>query len=139
MRKGLSDVVFLAIMLLISLAIISLISLSLSNFLKPSLSPEFSCLDYQLDSPLEIQQICYNSETNQVELSLTRALNSPNLESFTILLSEHSYVCGEQCGSCTIPLAGETKKLYLETEEVSTDATIKIKECVIKSYLINLC
>src|SRR3989344_1590316 len=114
-NKALSSVISAVIMILISLTAIVLLS---SYVIKTvSLSPQASCTEIQISEPLQVVKACYNANSKDVELTLSRKLNDIELSSISFKISapegESEWLCSSLCGDCDLLDAGETKKYYL--------------------------
>jgi hypothetical protein len=116
-KTGLSQMVTTLLLVMLGIAAVGVLAgiiLKIVNV--PKLAPEFSCLEWQLNPPLSIQQACYNLGTGDMEVSLYRGDDKYDIERifFQVQTSDGSHIwqCGENCGECLVLSAGDNEKYY---------------------------
>ncbi len=142
-KKALSDIV--AVVMIIALSVIAAglvwayISPSISG-----LSPEFNCLNAQIDQLLKIENACFNTATGDVELTISRTLNPSyninNIE-FSIINQDGSvdnYYCGQGCNGAEILSPGSIKTYYFTSSNSQpTEIFVGADGCNLDSLVIN--
>ncbi|MEK6888942.1 MAG: hypothetical protein AABW80_02430 [Nanoarchaeota archaeon] len=124
-KKALSNII--AVVLVITIAVSSVAILS--NYIleltrSPQLSPDDSCLNFQVNPPITILSSCFNKDTNDIQVSLRRSQNSPSVESINFHFQFEdgaltSYQAGgEKCVFCTILSRGTSKTYFFAVSEM---------------------
>ena len=137
-KKGISQVISLSIFILLVFVSVGILWSSIKP-LTLNLSPQFNCQQLQLEPvrPLTINKACFNSGTNNVELTITRSALT-NIEfntiDFTITLSNRenlNYYCGADCGNARILGPGETMTYFfgIGSDAEFQDITVGINNC----------
>jgi len=143
--KGLSSIV--TTMLLVLLTVVAtgtLYSLVKTTISDPLSSPEFNCLNLQLNPPVTIQYACINSQTNDIEVKLKRE-SDLEINSLSFLLlsdkGETPFSCGESCSQCIILDSPGTKTYLLNPQELLSQNSIKLYtySCLIGEKTISNC
>ena len=112
--------------------------------IKLNLAPELSCTQMQLQSPLTINSACYDADNHEVEISLARAFNTPDIQeiSFTldsITSSAKIWRCADSCGTCSILNEGETRTYYFDTQYLSERISLTVGDCTLISRELSPC
>jgi len=122
-KKGLSEVIAISIFILLAIISLSIVWASINN-LTAVLSP-IDCTQARIEQPIIGKGACYNSETKDVELILSRRTTSDipitSME-FTITFTNRenlNYDCGPatDCETATILKIGETKTYFFNIED----------------------
>lgn len=139
-KKGLSEVIAVVLFILMAVSAIAILWAS-ARPLFTSLSPEFDCTQARIESSLTVKSACYNSETRDIELTLTRKF-SDNLEvntmEFTIVFEGKEnleYYCGTGCEEASTIKPGETKTYFFNIEDLSgiKNAVVGFNGCALVS------
>lgn len=147
-KKALSGGTTLSLVLIMSIAAVIIaipFILNLSN--QPLLSPENSCLNINLQPPIKLQSACFNSTSLDIQTTLSRDISSnEDITSLRFVLSspaiDRQWICGSnnQCGSCTILQAGETKNYNFQySSSDAADITVYVNNCQVEKRKINSC
>lgn len=145
-RNGISDIVAVSMIILLSVISITLVW-NYINLTTLNLSPEISCTKSQINHFFNTQNICYNSQTKDIELTLSRDIKDSskiNLIEFTILYSDNSkdeFYCGQDCHGAKILSNGETKKYFFQVGDVSQKLNIyslSVDGCLIEQSKIKI-
>ncbi|MEK6854696.1 MAG: hypothetical protein AABX73_00565 [Nanoarchaeota archaeon] len=143
-RKGMSSIVVIVFLILISMAIVSMLYVSI-NKLGAQLSPQISCTERQINPHIEIAGVCYNPQNKNVELTLRRDISRESIDVLNFFISNDldssSWICSNSCGNCVILGSGEIKKYYFDFENFRENSRIgfAILDCLIESREILLC
>lgn len=125
-KKGLSEIVSVVLLLMLTVAAVSFLFGIFNNLLAP-LAPQYNCIEGQINGDFEITQACYNDE-QQVVFTLKRSFaaeSQVNYIEFTVTSNEDSvkYGCGArsnfECGTCVLPAFGQEREYTLTTESLS--------------------
>lgn len=140
-KKAISGVVSSVIIILAGITAIALLSTYIINTI--SLSPQYSCTELQINEPISIKKSCYNRQTNDVELTLSRKLNDIKINSLGFSLldgeEESKWLCSETCGNCNIPKAGSTKTYYFSSNVKPNKIIISADSCALASSDVENC
>ena len=143
--KGLSSIV--TTMLLVLLTVVAtgtLYSLIKTTVSDPLSSPQFNCLNLQLNPPVTIQYACINSKTNDIEVKLKRE-SDLEINSLSFLLisdkGETPFSCGKSCSQCIILDSLDTKTYLLNPQNSLSQNSIKLYtySCLIGEKTISNC
>lgn len=111
-----------------------------------SLAPEVSCTEQQLNPPVEIQNLCYNPTTGEIETTIKKPITSDtpliSLEFITVVGGKRSdWSCTQNCENCILPTQGNSQKYYFEVTGEGTPETLStaIDGCVLETNEITLC
>lgn len=134
-RRAVSDIVVTVLLVLIGIAALSIVAVYINGTIKSvSLSPKLSCIDMQLQNVLKINRACYNSQTNEIEIAVQRAIADFNLEKINFVIdkgvSSTSWVCQDTCSNCKIPEPGKQKTYYFLSEKADSVA-VSIDSCIL--------
>jgi hypothetical protein len=142
-KKGLSDVVATVFLILSAMFAVSLVGYALLGFVGASLSPErFSCVEEQISPTMTISSAIYNSNTNEVEVTVQRRLQSPtpvsSIEFNLISQSQSSnYACADQCGNCILVGPGMSEVYYFPVEgEIPEQIILSVSGCSLETKRI---
>jgi hypothetical protein len=143
-KKAISEIITTVLIILGAILAMGLISVAITKLVKiPSLSPESSCLQLQIEKPIQINKACFNKEENKTQITLTRTVKESKINNLEFLLNyqtnANSWTCGNQCGNCIEPNIGQTKTYYFNTNEKAEQVSIKINNCVIESKELANC
>ena len=139
-KKALSEIVSIVLFILMAITALGIVWSATKPLL---ISPTyvFSCTEAKINQPLTINKVCYNSEKNDVELTLTRKISDTTQITsldFTITFSEGdniNYYCGKDCEDATILKPGEIKTYFFRIEDSTNlnNAIVGINECALIS------
>ena len=130
-KKGLSEVVAVVLLILMSIIAIGIVWTGLLPLF--SLSPEFSCTQAQIEQSLIINNACFNSQTNDVELILSRSISGViEIDTLEFTITSDSpegnlnYHCGEgaDCDQATVLKKGETRTYFFNIPDRNTNEAI---------------
>ena len=148
-KKGISNIVVAVLTILIVVVAVFLIGIIVSKVVQPHLSPAFSCYEWQLDAPLNIESICYNNESQDIEATVFRKQESSEIRSFTLKISGENknmlWNCGETCGGCSILETNKRRTYYFKFEDINTEkiqnlnAELYFSNCKLSINKISLC
>jgi len=142
-KKGISEVVAVVLIILISIVAISILFVVVRQQL--DFSPQLSCTELQIKQVFGIKDACLDEASGKVITTLKRSFDDTQINSigFTISFANEekiNSICdgpfGLSCGSdCLIPKAGETKKFYLDITGQSNPESLLIKAngCVLQN------
>tara|TARA_Y100000310_G_scaffold331853_1_gene406241 strand:- start:1356 stop:1787 length:432 start_codon:yes stop_codon:yes gene_type:complete len=136
-KKGLSNLVATVLIILLSLTAIATLSTQIISLINsPSLSPETSCPVLASKNIIEIIKACYNTETSETEIILTRNNKNILISSLNFLLDEESFSCNNACGTCEILEQG-TEKYYFDKD--ATQVSLFANNCLLTQKTIENC
>ncbi len=145
-KKALSQVVTTILFVLVAIALIALLYAITINFLNKqvSLSPKISCIDLKINKRILITNVCYNKNSEELELTVQRSISDDSLTSLDFSLDSSpssQWSCSSTCGNCEIPKAGETKTYYfsLTQEEKPLEASISFSSCILDTKKVVDC
>lgn len=128
-RKGLSNVVSVLVVILLSAFVASSLAFVITQFTALNLSPQ-SCAITSLNPSLVIQKTKFDKDSGELELTVKRNSESKFLTSFSIDLSSNgekfSQFCSTTCSSCTLMAEGETKIYKLTTKNKLKPDSIRL-------------
>lgn len=117
-----------------------------------SKSPEYNCLQLQLETNLALQitKACYNSQTAQHEVTVKRSAtqSTPVFEmifTFHSTVPESSWRCSDICsaetGGCQVPDKGQAKTYFFTNDNPENLKSVKIYlgECELDTKTIVNC
>ncbi|MAG27998.1 hypothetical protein CMI47_20930 [Candidatus Pacearchaeota archaeon] len=137
-KKALSNIVAVSLIILLSIAAISLLSVYVFDIIKsPALSPEYSCLNLQLEPPIQIQKACYSSETSEIQLTLKRSSDDLTIDALDFILDNEAWCCGVDCPNCEILSQDTTKTYYFP--ETSDSISLTFQNCLLDEQEIQAC
>ncbi|MEK6800739.1 MAG: hypothetical protein AABY10_06145 [Nanoarchaeota archaeon] len=148
-RKGISDVVAVSTLILLTVVAASMVYVSVLGTINKAgaqLSPEISCLEMQGRSPFELKDACYNQNTKEIEVKMKRKLGNYDLSGVDFVVSTSNgemkkWQCGDLCGNCILPNIEETKNYYFSfSDSLNLDSLeIYAEKCLISSRKIRMC
>lgn len=144
-KGGVSQVIFSVFIIIIAIISVSILFLSINKIIKPSLSPELSCIDLQIKKPILIKNACYNSKTEDIEITINRQINDQTtIKQITFLISSNEknekYSCGDNCLNCNLLEAGKTQIYYFKTELKDLNlVSVNYQGCLLDKKEINKC
>ncbi len=133
-QRGLSSVISAVLLIAIAVVSISLLWALVSPRL--NLSPEVSCTDLKLNSPLSVKDLCYDVATQKLEVIIERSLNSPEISSLEFSASENkNWICSPSCGACQILDSGSSKRYFFNIADISqtNSLTLSVNNCALTS------
>jgi len=140
-KKAYSGIIVTVLLILIVLAFISLLFLYLKETIKPLESP-INCIGYKLEDLLEINSLCLNKETGELEIEIERGINS-NIKSFSLIIynatEKAEYSCNADCPACDLLNKGETKRYFLKTINSPQFVEVFADNCFIEKRIIIFC
>ena len=144
--RGFAAVVGAVLVMVVSMTLAILVGTLFVKGIGLSLSPAISCTRLQIDSPVEIQNACYDSQAQQIKVSLSRKFDSQDLVSFSLSLtgSQNSkWSCSQSCGSCELLDSGATKEYKIPTTDFNAQETntlgLFVNDCALSSTQIAIC
>jgi len=146
-KKGLAEVIGAIALILITSAAAVLIAGHVNEVLLSSeiqLSSQSTCLDWQSNLVVKMNSACYNSESGDLELVLTRKVTSLEVSQLDFAISSESdsesYSCGNSCGNCNVLGLGATKTYYFASEDnIGGRAIVHIDGCRLDEQEIRVC
>jgi hypothetical protein len=137
-KKAMSYTIATLLLVLVSIAGLLLVA-NIYKSLVPQLSPEFDCTKIKINPPISILKACNNQVTNEIEVTISRKIDSPEFTSLSFNLDNQEYNCGYQCGGqCIIQSPGQTKT-YFFAEQTSNSVLIEVNNCLLASSQITTC
>jgi hypothetical protein len=141
-KKAISDLV--GTVLITSLVVIAVALLATYLSKSSDLSPEIDCLQSQINKNLEIKDACYNSNTGDVELKVSRNPNDKNIISeieFTLTYSDEipnsKFYCGGNCNNAQVPVPGKTETYLFSSKNTNLgEIHIGAGGCFLDSFKI---
>lgn len=135
-KKGVAEIITTVLIILLSITAISMLSLLFTNFYKEiDLSPKTSCIFLKIDIPIRINKACYNSVTEDIEISLSK-LADIDINDIKFILSKEKeskiWSCGSGCDTCSIIKNGESRKYFLSVVGLEKQERVAISssECI---------
>ncbi|MEA3329835.1 MAG: archaellin/type IV pilin N-terminal domain-containing protein [Nanoarchaeota archaeon] len=135
-KKAVSGVISTVLMILLVITSTGILASVVMEIVKlPILSPETNCLQIQLDNLIKIQTACYNSETQELKVSLQRNSKTFTIKSLDFAIGDETFTCN--CDSCDILAKGNFATYYFDknAEQVS----VIINGCLVDSADITDC
>ncbi len=145
-KRGVTNIIVAGFLILVSVASISILWAIVSKLTdEAQLSPAFSCAEWQIEAPMNIDGACYRSSTNDLEITVSR--NKDILDIYTLGLvvqlddRKIQAECGESCGFCTILPPKSTKTYYIaiDSEELAQSALLSVNGCEFGQKSIAVC
>ncbi|MFH1307746.1 MAG: hypothetical protein ABIH72_02755 [archaeon] len=143
--KASSTVVVNILLILIVTSMIFLVGTIISKISKNQilLSPEDSCLDFQLSSEVTIKNLCINESSNKLIVTLERKATNQNIKSLDFIISSGTeslkWSCKSSCNSCKVLDFG-TKNYYLNLEGINANSlSLAINNCPTETKEIKSC
>jgi hypothetical protein len=142
-KKAASNIVISVLLIVICIAAIVMISNLVYKTVSVQMSPQYSCLESQISKPIEIDRVCYNLSSQQVQVVLQRKINS-EIPSLYFVINSNSqtskWCCSSECTNCLILEQGETKTYYFDVDASSnSNIAVLIDSCLIDSRQITDC
>ena len=135
--RGLSNIIAITLIILLTTVAVALLFTSIDKFTN-LLSPEFSCLELQVETPITIREACFNQTTQETEITLTRDLQDVFLSEIDFTLDSEQYACGPSCGgNCHILESGNTKTYYFQSQ--AAQITLSSNNCPLDAQEITIC
>lgn len=137
MKKGLSSLVASMLLVAISLVAIGIVYNIFSSTSR--LSPETNCALSSINPPIKILNVC--SSEGLIRVTLERSLEG-ELTSIDIIKEGSQravWRCGNLCGQCTLPNAGESKIYYLQDSVASGTIQLLADSCPVSKSDIIAC
>jgi len=143
-KKGLSNIIATFSILLITIACIVIVATVIKNTSQNILdSPEFNCLNFNIEPPVKTTQACYNPETNKLSVKLEKSIQQDiNINSLEFIIntvdSTENFICSDSCGNCEVLKQG-SKTYYFDFEDPPTQVALKINNCILQPKEIKKC
>ena len=142
-KKALSTVVATLLMTLLAIIAITIVYFTIQSVInKAKYSPQVSCAELQLETPLNIISACYNTETNNIEVNIRRGYSKTEIETIGFIIhtaaNYSEYSCGGFGCGCTIPSEGNMKK-YFFNEQNPEKIILKANNCILEEKQIKEC
>ena len=137
-KRGVSNIIATILIILVSVAAVGILWFYITNTIKPALSPENSCFDFSINSPIKIDSACFNPASGNIEIKITRSFDSPPLNNLNFFINSdsisHGWSCSNACGTCSILNKGESKKYYFNSEnQNNTKVYVQSDKCLLDS------
>lgn len=140
-KKGVAEIITTVLMILLSITAIFMLSSLFTNFYKEiNLSPKTNCITLKIDTPIRINKACYNSVTENIEISLSK-LADVHINDIKFILSKKEeskiWSCGSGCDTCSIIENGESRKYFLSVigfgkqDKVAISSSESSSECIL--------
>ena len=137
-KKALSNIITTIIMISLVLVAAVLIYGAINNIIeskKLQLAPGTNCLDISLKQQIKIQKVCYNSNSKELEITLSRERVQLKIEDLTFIVQYEedasSWCCGKECEECEI-LEERIQTYYLSSEKKPKQVNLIVQNCDIK-------
>ena len=97
----------------------------------------------QTNSILKVETACYNSRTNDLEITIKRSLSENEINSIKFLIetgtASNLFECSSNsCSNCLVLDKGQTKTYYFSSEN-SKEVSIYISSCLLDKVKIGSC
>jgi hypothetical protein len=133
-KKGVSEIISTVLIIVLSIVLISVLASFVINLVKlPQLSPEKSCVKMQINPPIKISNVCFNQETQELEVIVFR----DNFEVFSLdfILDGEKYSCA--CESCSI-LEKQTFSKYFFAQDAEK-VSVVVNGCLVETKDVGYC
>jgi hypothetical protein len=144
-KKSLSEIITLIILILVSM-VAMIVIYQFINKEATSLSPENSCAEFSINKILELNKVCYNENTGDIEAEISRYDSNINIDKIGFMLDSNSETkkwecCLDNCDNCQILNPGETKTYYMSLNEFNPNSKLLIysSSCLISEKKIEEC
>ncbi len=146
-KKGLSSVVSVVLIIMLTASAISLIGLLLKDMISnSSFSPQVDCLEYKTQEVLKIVSVCYSQENREINLAIQRK-SGYDLSGLSLGYvhdgKSRRWNCDPMtCGGCKLPEEGTIRNYFLGgIESYSSESEIRVysENCQIDSEIIRPC
>ncbi len=111
---------------------------AVTQTLRISFAPALTCAQLQINTPFIIESATLNEE-GKLTTTITHVPNSASPNAIILRMTSADgdsidWTCGAQCGGCTLPEKGETKK-YVFDESLApiSELTILAEGCIVTS------
>ena len=143
-KKALSGIVATVAVIACAIVLGVIVASLITSPIKLKFAPELSCAQIQLQSPFTINSACYDADDQEVEISLARAFNPPNIKEISFTLdgtatSAKIWRCADSCSTCSILNEGETRTYYFDTQYASERIALAVGDCPIASRELSPC
>lgn len=142
-KKALSGVVSVLIMVLISILAVTIMWVAIRELTRPEtiLAPK-SCIDFQINMPYELEGTCYNSENQEVVITMAKKYDKYKVDNINFLIDNRTktstWCCGEDCQNCKLPTT-IPKQYFLPFTEKPLSVTLEISGCTLETKNIRDC
>jgi len=144
-KKAISDVIATVLLISLSVAAVGIVSYFIMPMIKEdtNLSPIVSCIDLKSSSPLTIQDACFNQQTNDIELKITRMAKELEITKLSFSITSNtnakSFICKSDCKNCKIIESGRVKTYYFSYPDFNTNAKISmsINDCETNNFEVD--
>ncbi len=140
-KKASSEIITAVVLITIGILSVTIVWVIINNTIKQvQLSPEQFCLFE--NNPLAIQTACYNQETSDLEIKISRDnFKSRTITQFTFLIDSgketSSWNCGN-CNSCKVLESGE-KTYFISQEKKPEKVSIALDSCTLVTKGVKNC
>ena len=142
-KKAISQVIATVLMILLALIAVGTIWITTKNVVdKVQYSPEIQCMEMTKNPTIRILKSCYNQETEDVEVTLKRAINDFEINKLNFVIDSQKFCCGKpDCTDCEILNPTQTKKYLFDFSEqpIPKKISLSIDECFISQKEIGVC
>ena len=141
-KKAISQIVSTVILLITILITIPIFYVVINKMVKDTtMSPEIPCPDIQINPPIRIIKSCYNQETKDNEILLSKTTDYKiNLIEFTLDFDaeNQNFKCDDSCSSCRIS-EQNSKTYYIFSEQKPKEIILRINNCEIEKRNVVNC
>lgn len=143
-KRGISGIVATVSVIAIAIVLGTLAGSLILSPIKLKLGPEISCTQLELQSPLAINSACYDAQSHEVRVSLSRPLNGAEITEFGFTLSsatttQYNVQCGDLCSTCRLLQKGETQSYRLPATADTTQVALSVEGCTLASHTVVPC
>ena len=155
-KKGISEVISSVLIIVLTISSTLFVFGAMNNLLdNPALSPEYSCPNLKFKAPIEITSACYNSRSEEVEISLYRKKTDLEINKMNFIVSSSSksnseiYSCSQyaqnSCSGmeCKVPTEESSEKYYLVFNSTDINGekeiSVSVNNCIIDVKSLSEC
>ncbi len=137
-RRGTSMLISALLIMVISTSLAIGIGYAVTQTLRISFAPALTCAQLQINTPFVIDSATLDAD-GRLATTITHKSNSASPDAIILRMASSEgvtidWVCGAQCGGCTLPAKGETKKYVFDESSTSiSELAILTEGCVITS------
>ena len=142
-KLGMSSIISVTLVILIGMTLATTTGIIVTDSSLSLLSPALKCSDVKIQEPIQITNAIYNSNTKNVEITLSRKLDALDITTFQLDFVSgpeisQSWSCDLSCGQCVMLSKGETKKYFVPIDDVSSINSINLKAegCTLSSQAL---
>lgn len=145
-NRGMSNLVSALAIMVVSMILAISLGAAITSLSRLSLSPALSCTQLQINSPIALSSVCYDSSSAELRATISRNLGA-DVSQFELSLIDGAqnkkFSCTESCGTCTILGEGSTRQYIMSVPELNLEnrptASISSKGCALGTKTIKPC